>query len=59
MAVKIEQKLVKFMYKSISNMTIHTIETRTILELVFHVFEENELICAQVLLLSRTFVDSS
>ena len=38
---------------------IHTVETRAILEQVFHVFEENELICAEVLLLSWTFVDSS
>ena len=37
----------------------HTVETRAILELVFHVFEENELICAEVLLLSLTLVDSS
>ena len=38
---------------------IHTVETRAILEQVFHVFEENELICAEVLLLSWTFVNSS
>ena len=37
----------------------HTVETRGILELVFHVFKENELICAEVFLLSWTYVDSS
>ena len=31
---------------------VHTVETHAILELVCHVFEENELICAEVLLLS-------
>ena len=36
----------------------HTVETRGILELVFHVFKENELICAELrscALLSGTF----
>ena len=31
---------------------MHTVETRAILEVFFHVFEENELICTEVLLLS-------
>ena len=43
----------------LDSLALHTVETRAILELVFHVFEENELICAEVLLLSWTFVDSS
>ena len=38
---------------------MHTVETRAILELIFRVFEENELICAEVLLLSWIFLDSS